>query len=229
MRDTIIFDGEGVVLDTEKLWDRGQEEFLRRRHIAYDRNSIKPLLAGRSMLEGVRILQAEYGFAGDPELLARERIDIVKELFARDTQFIPGFEEFYRRLPPGFKTCIATVMPKELLEAAVAKLRLSKLFGERIYDPESEGLPSKPEPDLFLYAAAQLRSSPASCIVIEDSPNGLEAARRAHMFSIGIATTFKTDELAQADLVVRSFEEIQLPYPDLQRAPLSSGFTRSSR
>jgi beta-phosphoglucomutase len=229
MRDTIIFDGEGVVVDSEKLWDRGQEEFLRRRGIAYDREKIKPLLAGRSMLEGVRILQAHYGFGGNVEALAKERVEIVKTLFAQKTEFIPGFESFYRRLPPTFKTCIATVMPKELLDIVIAKLALREFFGDRIYDPESEGLPSKPEPDLFLYAAKQLRSSPTSCVVIEDSPNGLEAAKRANMFSIGIATTFKEDQLAQADLVVRSFADIPLPNPDQKSTPLSSDLTRSSR
>ena len=229
MRDTIIFDGEGVVVDSERLWDRGQEEFLNRRGIAYDREKIKPLLAGRSMLEGVRLLRVEYGLGGDAEALAKERIEIVKALFAQETEFVPGFESFYRQLPPTFKTCIATVMPKELLEIVIAKLALRDLFGEHIYDPESEGLPSKPEPDLFLYAANQLRSLPPSCIVIEDSPNGLEAAKRAHMFSIGIATTFKENQLAQADLVVRSFDDIPLPNPDQKRTGFSSSLTRSSR
>ena len=210
MRDTIVFDGEGVVIDSEKLWDRGQEEFLRRRGATYDRAKIKHLLAGRSMAEGVRVLQAEYGFDGDVEALARERIEIVEDLFRREADFVPGFEKFYARVRYKFKTCLATMMPKRLLDVVIARLELRDLFGEHIYSPDSNALAGKPAPDLFLYAARQLESPPANCIVIEDSPVGIEGARRAAMYCIGIATTFSPEKLAQADRVVRSFDEIEL-------------------
>jgi beta-phosphoglucomutase len=210
MRDAIVFDGEGVVIDTESLWDRGQQEFLGRRGAVYDRARIKHLLAGRSMSDGVRILQAEYGFGGDPERLAGERIAIVEDLFRREANFVTGFPEFYRRVEPSFKTCIATMMPKQLLDVVVAKLKLDELFGDRIYCPEWNALPGKPAPDLFLYAAQQLRSSPEECIVIEDSPIGIEAARRAQMYCVGIATTFAPEKLTAADLVVNSFVEIEV-------------------
>ena len=59
MIDTIIFDGEGIVVDTETIWDKGQEEFLRRRGFVYDRERIKPLLTGRSLAEGVEVKKQE--------------------------------------------------------------------------------------------------------------------------------------------------------------------------
>jgi beta-phosphoglucomutase len=210
MRNTIIFDGEGVVVDTERLWDLGQQEFLRRRGAVYDRQRVKHFLAGRSMEEGVRLLQREYGFDGDPEMLAQERIAIVEDLFRREAQFVPGFEEFFRQLPAFFKTCVATMMPKQLLDIVVAKLRLRELFVNHIYYPESDALPGKPAPDLFLYASHALQSAPEHCIVIEDSPVGIEAARRANMYCIAIATTFPPERLTLADEVVRSFNEIEL-------------------
>jgi beta-phosphoglucomutase len=212
MRDTILFDGEGVVIDSEKLWDRGQEEFLQRRGALYDRAKVKHLLAGRSMVEGVRVLQKEYGFGGDPDVLAQERIALVQDLFRSEADFVPGFREFFRRLPSNLKTAIATMMPKPLLDIVIARLKLSELFGEHIYCPDSDSLPSKPAPDLFLYAARQLQSLPAECLVIEDSPIGIEAARRAGMYSVGIATTFSPDRLTNADKIVKSFSEIDLQW-----------------
>jgi beta-phosphoglucomutase len=210
MRDTIVFDGEGVVIDSEPIWDRGQEEFLRRRGATYDRAKVKHLLAGRSMVEGVRILQDEYGFGGDPEQLAQERISIVEDLFRREANFVPGFEDFYRRVRPSFKTCIATMMPEQLLQIVISRLKLDELFGDHIYCPEPDRLAGKPAPDLFLYAARRVQSEPATCAVIEDSPVGIEAARRAQMYSVGIATTFAPGMLTAADLVVKSFAEIDL-------------------
>jgi beta-phosphoglucomutase-like phosphatase (HAD superfamily) len=205
----IIFDGEGVVIDSEPIWDLSQREFLDRRGIAYAREEVKPLLAGRSLMEGVRVLQVKYGFGGDVQALAQERADIVRHLFKR-VGFVPGFQEFFGRIRGRYKTCLATVMPSDLLAVVVESLELRSLFGPHIYCPDNEGLPSKPEPDLFLHSARQIQANPEDCVVIEDSPNGIEAANRAGMFSIGITTTFSSDRLHAADLIVSSFSDIPL-------------------
>jgi beta-phosphoglucomutase-like phosphatase (HAD superfamily) len=208
--DTITFDGEGVVIDSEPIWDHSQREFLRRRGIAYDRETVKPLLAGRSLESGAALLQQKFGFPGDPTVLGRERMEIVRQAFESEIEFVPGFAEFYEHVSSHFKTCMATVMSSELLDIVTRKLHLDALFGSRIFSPDRHNLPSKPAPDLFLYAAAQLGSKPGCCIVIEDSPNGLEAASRAGMFSIGIATTFSAEKLTAADMIVHSFAEIRI-------------------
>ena len=63
MIDTIIFDAEGIVIDTEAVWDKGQEIFLQRRGFVYDRERIKPLLTGRTLAEGVEVMKQVYQFA----------------------------------------------------------------------------------------------------------------------------------------------------------------------
>lgn len=210
MIDTVIFDGEGVVLDTEGIWDRGQEEFLRRRGVAYDRERIKPLLTGRSLAEGVRVLREEYGFDGNDEKLAVERLEIVRPLFERDIKFVDGFLEFFENTRSRYKTCIATALDVDLLRLADRRLQLSALFDSRIFSLEDVNYRSKPNPDLFLHAARALGSTPRSCVVIEDSPYGVEAARRAGMKCIGLASTYDRSKLTGADLVVDAFSEIDL-------------------
>jgi beta-phosphoglucomutase len=212
MPDTIIFDGEGVVIDSEPVWDLSQQEFLRRRGVAYDRALIKPLLAGRSVEEGVEIMKRQYGITGATPALAQERIAIVREIMEREVSSIPGFVEFHQRIKKRFKTALATMMPKLLLDAVVVRLDLHRLFGPHIYEPQSRALASKPEPDLFLFAARQLDSEPRNCVVIEDSPNGLAAANRAGMISIGLTTTFDAGKLQRARLVVSSFDDGLLEY-----------------
>ncbi len=208
MLETIIFDGEGVVIDTETIWDQGQAAFLGRRGIAYDRSRLKPLLTGRSLMDGTEVLRNEFGLEGKTEDLARERLEIVRERLDRDARFIDGFLEFFERVSGTFQTCVATAMPEDLLAIADRRLGLSELFGGRIFTLSDVGNRSKPNPDLFLFAARQLGSRPDSCVVIEDSPLGLEAARRAGMRSIGLATTFPPERLTNADLVARSYAEI---------------------
>jgi len=207
--DTILFDAEGVIVDTEKVWDHGSTELLRRRGKVYDSKRTKPLLTGRSLPEGIRVMQEQYGFDGDPEVLARERLEIVRELF-NQVELMTGFLDFHARVHGRFKAAVATAMHEELLTPLDRRLGLTRLFEGHVYHLAHVGGRSKPNPDLFLYAAERLGSPPASCLVLEDAPYGIEAAHRAGMACIGLATTYPTEMLTAADRVVRSFTEIEL-------------------
>jgi beta-phosphoglucomutase len=209
----VIFDCDGVVLDSETIWDRCETEFLARRGLAFDIARTKPLITGLGQKDGVLLLQQQYGVQGDPDALVAERLEIIGEMFAREVRYTEGFVDFFEsRVRGRFPTCIATSMPRELFAVADRKLGIAHFFGERIYFPSDVGGRAKPAPDLFLFAAAQLGEPPDRCLVIEDSPRGLEAARRAGIRSIGLATTHDAEMLvaAGADWVVASFGEIVL-------------------
>jgi len=208
--NTILFDGDGVVIDSERMWNAAQQEFARRHDLAYERMKIKALIAGRSQAEAVEILKAECGLTGDTQSLANERMDLVKREFEKGVDFVPGFNEFFQRVRTDYQTCIATAMPEELLAIVDGRLGLSGLFGGQIYSLIAVGYRSKPNPDIFLHAAKQLGAEPANCLVIEDAPHGVEAARRAGMKCIGLTTTFDRQTLSRADYVVDSFAQIDL-------------------
>jgi beta-phosphoglucomutase-like phosphatase (HAD superfamily) len=210
MIEAIIFDGEGVVFDSETIWDKGQHEFLGRRGIAYDRSRLKPLLTGRSLVEGVRVMQGLFGFAGDPEVLARERLEIVRTFFETEITFLEGFLTFHTQVRAFCKTCIATSLAPDLLSVVDRSLELSDLFSGKVFSLAHVGNKGKPEPDLFLFAARQLGSPVEHCLVIEDAPLGVEAAKRAGMRCVALTSTYKRELLTAADLVVDQFQEIDL-------------------
>jgi len=210
MIDTIIFDNEGVIADTESVWDKEQEEFLGRRGIKYKRSRTKHLLSGSSLAEGVKILKKEYNIEGDDELLTFERLSIAKGLLEADVNYIKGFMDFYNNVRNRFKICVATSMHEELLNIIDKRLSLSELFDGHIYSLKHVGYKSKPCPDLFLYTAEKLKSKPGNCLVIEDSPKGIDAALRAGMKCIGLATTYPQKILKDASLTVKSFNEINI-------------------
>ena len=214
MIDTIIFDAEGIVIDTETIWDKGQAIFLQRRGFVYDRERIKPLLTGRTLAEGVEVMKQAYHFEGDTEALAHERADIVRELFIHETAFIEGFLSFYESVRSRYKTCVATAMDQDLLKLVDQNLNLSALFENRIYTLDKVGYRSKPNPDIFLYAAQQLGSAPEHCVVIEDAPHGIDAAKSAGMCCIAISTTYDPGKLQKADFVVNAYAEIDLAAVD---------------
>lgn len=210
MLTTIIFDAEGVVFDTESVWDRAQVEFLKRRGIVYRRDEVKPLLTGRSLIEGVRVMQNLYGFPGVPEILAQERFSIVKECLVIGMHFIGGFLDFYQQVRNKYKMCIATAMNRTLFQIVENTLDLQSLFGENIFfidDVEGKG---KPEPDIFLYAAKKLQATVNECVVIEDAPLGIAAAKRAGMKCIALTTTYRRERLQEAETIVDSFVQIDL-------------------
>lgn len=209
--DAVIFDLDGVIINSEQLADKANVEFLESFGVTYDRNKIKPLLTGKTLLENTQVLMEYYQLKGDPIMLTKERIKSRQKLYENKLQFIPGFENFFQEIRmKSLKTAIATASPLELLEIANLQFSLSQLFDGQIYCVDVIGCPSKPAPDIFLYAAGALAVDPQCCLVIEDSPAGIESAIAAKMKVIGITTTYGNEKLAAATKIVDSFSEIDL-------------------
>lgn len=209
MIKSIIFDADGVIIDNESLWDLGQTEFLSRRGFVYDRAKTKHLLTGRSLSEGAKIMQEQYGCPGNPETLGQERLEIMKTLYP-NINFMPGFLEFFAKVKDTYKTAIATSSNLDLFKMADAKLGLSKLFNNHIYFLKDVNNVSKPEPDIFLFAAKMLNTPPSECLVIEDAPNGVLAAKKAGMKCLAHSATHGKEHLTGADVIVDNFEQIDL-------------------
>jgi beta-phosphoglucomutase-like phosphatase (HAD superfamily) len=206
--NTIIFDLEGVIIDSVHLWDKGQEEFLARKGFVYDKDKIKHLLTGSSLADGMKVMQNFYGFQGELENLIQERSEIMRNLFKVELEFIPGFENFYNSIRNNYKMSIGTSLEREFLSVVDKKFGLSNMFGKNIFSVSDIGGLSKPNPAIFLHAAKMVSSLPENCVVIEDSPNGIDAAKKAGMRSIGITTTYASEKLKDANFVVDSFGEI---------------------
>ncbi|MFA6553045.1 MAG: HAD family phosphatase [Patescibacteria group bacterium] len=205
----LIFDAEGVVIDTmHTVWIPADEEFCRRRGQPFP-NELGIKMVGSSILEGTRIMKEFFHIPGDEQLLMQERIEIVERLFRKKISFINGFEDFFSQ-HNDMPAAVATSLKPEYLELAENHLGLRKLFHGHVYDIYTAGTRSKPDPDIFLYAAKQLNVEPGNCLVFEDAPNGIEAARRAGMRSIGLTTTFDKKFLAEATLIVGGFSDTRL-------------------
>jgi beta-phosphoglucomutase-like phosphatase (HAD superfamily) len=206
----VIFDAEGVVINTEPLWDRSQIILMERRGLVYNRAHLKPLMAGRTILEGVRVMKDYYNLDEDENKLANERKELIENLFLHDIAYIDGFNDFFEWLETtDLKSCIATSLRKKLMILVEQKLPVRDLFGNAIFHIEDVGSKSKPAPDIFLYAAREMGIAPENCIVIEDSPYGIEAAKSAGMISIGLTTSFDQTVLSEADNVVSDYVQIR--------------------
>lgn len=209
--ECLIFDMDGVIIDSEVLFDIADTEFFRRHGKVYNREEVALLLTGMHFREATALLKEKWGFDGDLELLITERSGLLEEEYRTRLEYITGFENFFQRVKQaGLKTCIATSSNDHLLAIAKDRLGLANKFSDHIYKASDVGNVSKPNPAIYLYAAAQMNTSPDKCFVIEDAPKGIQAAKNAGMFCIGMTTSFAQDRLSHADLVIDSYEELDL-------------------
>lgn len=209
MIKALIFDLEGVIIDTEKsVWDKETEVFLQRRGIRYDRTKTKSLMMGSNVKEGIIILKKIYSFEGEIQQLADERLKIIKGLFKNNISFIDGFLEFYKNIHNHYKIAVATSLDRKILDSIESKIKLKSLFNSHIYSIADIGNISKPNPDIFLYAAKKIGVSPNECLVIEDSPKGIEAAIKAKMKCIAITTSTTPNKLRKANFTVNNYRDM---------------------
>ena len=205
----IVFDAEGVVVDTETLWDKSQEILMARRDLKYDRSLLKPLMAGRSIHEGIGIMKQYFQFKESDDILAEERKQLISNLFETEVEYIPGFNEFFNEVrQKRLNYCIATSMDPSLMNKVDRKLAIRALFDGHVYHVTDAGNRSKPDPAVFLLAADRLDIDPAQCLVIEDSPHGITAAKKAGMQCWALTTTFEAALLEHADRICENYRQV---------------------
>ncbi len=209
MIKAIIFDADGVVIDTEPLYDKADIEFFSRFGVKDGLGKYRHFLTGRSLEDGIAYMQKIYGFPGVVAELTDERVGIIKKHYSQVT-FVPEFLNFFNTVKEKYKVAIATSSNVELFAIADSELHLTDLFKGHVYYLKDVGGVSKPAPDIFLHAAKMLGVAPQDCMVIEDAINGIKAAKAAGMKCIGLATTHEASMLTEADIVVKSFDEINL-------------------
>jgi len=208
-----IFDLDGVLLDTEPLYTEATAAVAARFGKVYDW-SIKRDCIGRGTLDAARIIVEALGLPLSPAALVQERDRLLVELVAR-APAIAGAEAFSRALAGrGVPLAIATSTEAPLFAIKTARHRdWLAIFGAAVCGDDPRVARPKPAPDIFLAAARDLGALPESCLVFEDSPFGVEAARAAGMQVIALPDpAMDRARYAHADAVLSGFADLT---PDL--------------
>lgn len=211
MLQAIIFDMDGIIIDSERLIDRELEEFCARRGVAYDREYIKPLCTGKGIHESTRIVLDALHSHESLDAAIVERRELRADLYSTQLEYIPGFLTFLESVQRrGLRTIVATGSSKYFLELIEERLHIQKLFAGNIVTIDQVAH-SKPAPDIFLEAARRIEIDPAHCLVIEDAPYGVAAAHAAHMPVVAMTTTFSRHVLEDVHptYIVDSYVEVE--------------------
>jgi len=213
----IIFDLDGTLADTEPLHFAAFAELLGAEGIQLTREEYFERLIGYTDHDCFAVVMSEHGRPADAaavaDLAARKAARYQEMIAGRDLLY-PGAAEFVRRCADRFPLAVATGTLRDEAELILGRAGLRKLFVDVVAAEDVEN--GKPAPDSFLAAhgrlAALLRPPPGreECLVIEDTPAGIEAARRAGMRVLAIAHSASLADLSAADLVRGSLAEIDL-------------------
>ena len=219
----ILFDWDGVVIDSAREHERSWELLASERGLPLPEGHFKAGFGKRN-----EVIIPSLGWGDDPAVvqeLADRKEELYRSLVALEgVTVLPGARELLAALKEeGIPRAVGSSTPRGNLDAIFAVTGLGEMFDAVVCGCDvSRG---KPDPEVFLRGASLLGADPSQCIVIEDAFAGIEAARRAAMSVVGVATTHPLDELSTCDLAVSSLAEVT---PDVLKELLAERVRRTA-
>ena len=209
MIQTVIFDMDGVIIDSEPVYFDIDKQMFEELNIAVSFEEHCSYV-GTSSQNMWNAIITKHGIAEQPAELMRKEYSLYLEHLAnaKDLQPIDGVVELINELyKNNFKLVLASSSQMASIDIVLNKFKLDELFIAKVSG--SELAHSKPHPEIFLRSARLIKSDPSECIVIEDSKNGVTAAKAAGMKCIGFLNPNSgNQDLKNADLVIHSFGEL---------------------
>ena len=208
MIEAVVFDLDGVIVDSEQVWDDVREEYVRETGGTYTAAATRDMM-GMSSVEWSRYLADELGVPGSPQEINAEIVRRMLVRYGDAPPLIDGAVEAVRMAAARWPLAIASSSNPELIEVVLRAAGLRELFPVTVSSQEVAR--GKPAPDVYLEAANRLAVEPARCVAVEDSHNGIRSAKAAGMRVVAVPNPhFPPDEdaLALADAVVRTVAEL---------------------
>lgn len=190
----LVFDMDGTMIDSMGCHAQSWGVFTRRHGITLGMAEVLRLTTGRTGLEAMRLLFERALSDEDAAALLHEKESAYRELFAPQFREVAGFRAFAAQAAAqGLRIGVGTAGDRHNIAFAMEHLQMHP--SPQAIVGGDEGLAGKPEPAIFLEVARRLGVAPHECIVFEDAPLGIEAARRAGMAAVAVCTSHPADEL----------------------------------
>ena len=210
MTEAVVFDLDGVLLQSEEVWDAVRERYVRERGGRYD-EGVQRAMMGMSAPEWSRFLHEEARVPEDPDEINSEVVRRMLEAYERELPLLPGAVAAVRRAAAAFPLGLASSSNRAIFEEVLELAGIAGCFQATVSAEEVEH--GKPAPDVYLEAARRLGVAPERCTAVEDSHAGIRSAKSAGMRVVAIPNAaYPPDEetLALADTVVRSLDDLTI-------------------
>jgi len=184
MHRSVIFDMDGVIIDSEHLWERTEKILLASKGLEYD-DRYRYKIIGLNQIDSALLLKAHFDLKDSVDFIIGRRIEILLGLYDQHLNMKEGIPELLNKLSKkGFPIALASSSPGRVIDFVLDKFDLKKFFNI-IVSGESTTR-GKPHPDIYIFTSDKLGIPPSACIVIEDSANGVKAAKNAGMYCIAV-------------------------------------------
>jgi HAD superfamily hydrolase (TIGR01509 family) len=206
--EAVVFDLDGVILQSEEVWDEVRGAYIRERGGHYDGEAQRAMM-GMSAPEWSQYVHEELGVPDSPEEISAEIVQRMITSYRDHLPLISGAHAAVERLAARRPLGLASSSNRPLIDAALEAAGLAHLFRATVSSEEVER--GKPAPDVYLEAARRLGVAPDRCAAIEDSHAGIRSAKAAGMRVVAIPNpSYPPDDaaLAEADVVLGSISEL---------------------
>lgn len=181
--EAVVFDCDGVLIDSEPVWERVRRKFVADHGGRWAKDA-QDRMMGMSTAEWSAYMSEDFGLRLSPRQVADQVIEAMAAEYQTHLPLLPGAVDAVRALSARWPLAVASSAPRSLIEAVLDAAALRGAFRAAVSSEEVAR--GKPAPDVYLEAANRLGITPATCVAVEDSSNGLRAASAAGMTVIAV-------------------------------------------
>jgi len=206
--DAVVFDLDGVIVDSEQVWDEVRVELVHAAGLPFPPEATRAMM-GMSSPEWSRYLVEQLGVPGTPEQANAAVVERMLERYAEGPPFIPGAVDAVRRIGERWPIGVASSSNRELIDVVLEAAGLASLV--RVAVSSEEVARGKPAPDVYLEAVRRLGVDPRRAAAVEDSHNGIRSANSAGLRVVAVPNLHfppDSESLALADVVLASIDEL---------------------
>ncbi len=204
--EAVIFDMEGVLVDSEGYWEESRRAFAETLGKTWTEDDQRAAM-GRNTIEWARVMQERLGIDTPLEDIMADVIARVLAHYDRRMPVLPGALEAVHTAASKYKIALASGSPTKVIRHVMQLTGLDRVFDAMVFgDDIARG---KPAPDIYLEAARKLGVPPERCVGVEDSANGVRAVKAAGMVTLAVPNPdfpLPDDVLVLADVVLSSWE-----------------------
>lgn len=207
--EAVIFDLNGTMVNDMGYHKKAWIEFCKRHEVNLTEKEFDEKFSGRKNSEMLPLIIGKKLSEDEIKKFSEDKEQIYRDIYSKFLDEVPGLKNLIQKLKAhNLKIAIATTAYEKNRRFILDYLGLENLFD--LILGEEHVMHGKPHPEIYLKTAEQLGINPSKCLVFEDSPPGVESAKRAGMRVIGILTTHTKEDLVGADSCIKDFNQLDI-------------------
>jgi HAD superfamily hydrolase (TIGR01509 family) len=210
LTDAVIFDLDGLLIDSESVWDQARRDYVAEQGGRWLQEATREMM-GMSSVEWSHYVRERLGVDRPAKVISSEVARRVGELYERELPLMPGAVDAVRRIAGRWRLGLASSSNREVIDQVLLRAGIQACFAATVSSEEVGA--GKPAPDVYLATARRLQAPPPACVAIEDSHNGILSARAARMAVIAVPNPHfppGREALAAAARVLPTIQELSV-------------------